>query len=130
MTTPHSNPEAFWNHIFDNFQKFVEAKQNAAGIDPWDKDPDYIWKPQRQDRGGGRHGVPEDDAGAHNLLRLVAMEAASRTSIPCSRHTSNLDLVSLVAASDPGILAMLSGEALPGTTIPSNRGESSPRRLY
>ncbi len=60
MTPPHSNPEAFWNNIFDNFQKFVEAKQNAAGIDPWDKDPDYIWKPPRKDRDCRFNGVSEN----------------------------------------------------------------------
>jgi len=60
MTTPHGCPEAFWNNLLDNLQKIVEAEQNAPGVDPWDKDPDYIWKPPRPDRDCGSNCLPED----------------------------------------------------------------------
>ena len=32
MTTPHSDPEAFWNNLLDNLQQFVEAKQVRQGL--------------------------------------------------------------------------------------------------
>ena len=60
MTQPHSNPEEFWNNLLDNLQEFVEAEQDAPGISERDKDRDYIWKPPRPDRDGGRNCVPED----------------------------------------------------------------------
>ena len=60
MTPPHSDPEAFWNNLLDNLQQFVEAEHYAPGVDPGDKDPNYIWKPQRPDRDGGGSGLPED----------------------------------------------------------------------
>ena len=60
MTTPHSDPETFWNNLLDNLQQFVEAEQDEPGVEPWDKDPDYIWKPPREDRDRGGSGFPED----------------------------------------------------------------------
>ena len=60
MTTPHSNPEAFWNNLLDRLEQFVEAEQDAPGVSPRDKDPDYIWKPPRPDRDGGGQGVAEN----------------------------------------------------------------------
>ena len=44
----------------DRLEAFPEAEQDAPGVDPWDKDSDYIWKPPRQDRNGGGDGFPED----------------------------------------------------------------------
>ena len=59
MTTPHSDPEAFWNNLLDSHQQFVAAKKGAPRVDPWDKDRDYIWKPPRPGRDGGSDGVSE-----------------------------------------------------------------------
>ena len=59
MTTPYGDSKAFWNNLLDNLQQFVEAEQDAPGVDPWDKDQNYIWKPPRPDRDGGSNGLPE-----------------------------------------------------------------------
>ena len=40
--------------------QFVESEQYAPGIDPWDKNPNYIWNPPRPDRDGGGNCVPEN----------------------------------------------------------------------
>ena len=44
--------------IYPGFAEVDE--QDAPGVDPWDKDPNYIWKPPRPDRDGGSHGLPDD----------------------------------------------------------------------
>jgi len=60
MTTPHGDPEAFWNNLLEKLEQFVEADQDAPRVNPWDKDPDYIWKPPWPDRDGGGSGLPEN----------------------------------------------------------------------
>jgi len=60
MTFPTAEPEAFLVNLIDNLQHFVEAEQDAPGVDPWDKDPDYIWKPPGPNRDGGFSGVSEN----------------------------------------------------------------------
>ena len=60
MTNPGSGSISFGNSLLDRLEAFPEAEQDAPGVDPWDKDSDYIWKPPRQDRNGGGDGFPED----------------------------------------------------------------------
>ena len=61
MTTPYSDPEAFWNNLLDKLEQVLEAEQDAPGVSERHEDPDCIWKPPRPNRDGRGPGVPEDD---------------------------------------------------------------------
>lgn len=34
MTTPHTNPDAFWTDLLDDLHQFLEAEHDAPGIGP------------------------------------------------------------------------------------------------
>lgn len=56
MTSSRGDPEAFWHKLLNNLPQFVEAERDKSGLDPWDKNPNYIWNPPRPDRNELHHG--------------------------------------------------------------------------
>ena len=57
----YSNPEAYWNNLLDRPEQFVEAEQDASGLNKGNEDKNHQRQLHREDRDDGGHGVPEND---------------------------------------------------------------------
>ena len=50
MTERRGDTEAIWDNLLDSLKQYLEVQQDAPALPKSDEDPNYIWKPQRQDR--------------------------------------------------------------------------------